>query len=95
MMSPSHFVRALRLAGLACLLGATGACALVGSKAETTVDAPSGAALTGEKEKLAKFDKHRKRLKRTYADVLAEPQAGPHADLVEQMLRKARQELKS
>lgn len=55
----------------------------------------SGAALAGEKEKLAKFDKHRKRLKRTYADVLAEPQAGPHADLVEQMLRKARQELKS
>ena len=55
----------------------------------------SGAALAGEKEKLAKFDQHRKRLKRTYADVLAEPQAGPHADLVEQMLRKARQELKS
>ena len=40
MMSPSHFVRALRLAGLACLLGATGACALVGSKSETTVYAP-------------------------------------------------------
>ena len=55
----------------------------------------SGATLAGEKEKLAGFDKHRKRLKRTYADVLAEPQAGPHADLVEQMLRKARQELKS
>ncbi len=55
----------------------------------------AGTALVGEKEKLAKFDRHRKRLKRTYADVLAEPQAGPHADLVEQMLRKARQELKS
>lgn len=55
----------------------------------------AGTALIGEKEKLAKFDRHRKRLKRTYADVLAEPQAGPHADLVEQMLRKARQELKS
>jgi ribonuclease HII len=54
----------------------------------------SGTALVGEKEKLAKFDKQSKRLKRTYADVLAEPQAGPHADLVEQMLRKARQELK-
>jgi ribonuclease HII len=54
----------------------------------------SGAALAGEKEKLAKFDQQRKRLKRTYADVLAEPQAGPHADLVEQMLKKARQELK-
>jgi ribonuclease HII len=55
----------------------------------------SGAALAGEKAKLAKFDQHRKRLKRAYADVLAEPEAGPHADLVEQMLRKARQELKS
>jgi len=55
----------------------------------------SGAALVGEKEKLARFDQQRKRLKRAYADVLAEPQAGPHADLVEQMLRKARQELKS
>ena len=55
----------------------------------------SGTTLAGEKEKLAKFDMHRKRLKRTYADVLAEPQAGAHADLVEQMLRKARQELKS
>ena len=55
----------------------------------------AGTALVGEKEKLAKFDQHRKRLKRTYADVLAEPRAGSHADLVEQMLRKARQELKS
>lgn len=55
----------------------------------------AGTALVGEREKLARFDQHRKRLKRTYADVLAEPQAGAHADLVEQMLRKARQELKS
>jgi ribonuclease HII len=55
----------------------------------------SGTALIGEKEKLARFDERRKRLRRSYADVLAEPQAGPHADLVEQMLRKARQELKS
>ena len=55
----------------------------------------SGAALAGEREKVARFDERRRRLKRTYADVLAEPQAGPHADLVEQMLRKARQELKS
>jgi ribonuclease HII len=55
----------------------------------------AGAALVGEREKLAKFDQHRKRLKRTYADVLAEPQAAVHADLVEDMLRKARQELKS
>lgn len=55
----------------------------------------AGNGLAGEREKLAKFDSHRKRLKREYADVLAEPQAAPHADLVEQMLRKARQELKS
>ena len=55
----------------------------------------AGNALAGEREKLAKFDSHRKRLKREYADVLAEPQAAPHADLVDQMLRKARQELKS
>jgi ribonuclease HII len=54
----------------------------------------SGAALVGEKDKLAKFDRQRKRLKRAYADVLAEPHAGAHADLVEQMLRKARRELK-
>ena len=49
----------------------------------------------GEREKLARFDQYRKRLKRVYADVLAEPQAAPHADLVDEMLRKARQELKS
>jgi ribonuclease HII len=55
----------------------------------------AGNGLAGEREKLAKFDSHRKRLKREYADVLAEPQAAPHADLVDQMLRKARQELKS
>ena len=60
-----------------------------------TIKLCSGTTLAGEKEKLAKFDRHRKRLKRTYADVLAEPQAGPHADLVEQRLRKARQGLKS
>ena len=55
----------------------------------------AGGTLAGEREKLARFDQHRKRLKREYADVLAEPQASAHADLVEQMLRKARQELKS
>jgi ribonuclease HII len=55
----------------------------------------AGATLVGEREKLAKFDKQRKRLKRSYADVLAQPQAAPHADLVDEMLRKARQELKS
>lgn len=55
----------------------------------------AGGVLVGERRKLARFDQHRKRLQREYADVLAEPQAGTHADLVEQMLRKARQELKS
>ena len=55
----------------------------------------AGASLAGEREKLAEFDRQRKRLKRVYADVLATAQAAPHADLVDQMLRKARQELKS
>ena len=55
----------------------------------------AGGVLAGERRKLARFDQHRKRLQREYADVLAEPQASTHADLVEQMLRKARQELKS
>lgn len=55
----------------------------------------AGGVLVGERRKLARFDQHRKRLQREYADVLAEAQAGTHADLVEQMLRKARQELKS
>ena len=55
----------------------------------------AGGALVGERGKLAKFDEHRKRLKRQYADVLAEPQAAPHADLVDEMLRKARRELKA
>jgi ribonuclease HII len=55
----------------------------------------AGASLVGERQKRAKFDLHRKRLKREYADVLAEPQAATHADLVDQMLRKARRELKA
>jgi ribonuclease HII len=54
-----------------------------------------GASLAGEREKVASFDRHRKRLKRAYADVLAAPQAAAHADLVDEMLRKARQDLKS
>jgi ribonuclease HII len=55
----------------------------------------AGGPLVGEREKVAKFDRQRKRLKRQYADVLAAPQASIHADLVDEMLRKARQELKS
>ena len=44
--------------------------------------------------KLAQFDSQRKRLQRAYADVRATPDAAPHVDLVDQMLRKARQELR-
>ena len=44
--------------------------------------------------KLAQFDSQRKRLQRTYADVRATPDAAPHVDLVDEMLRKARQELR-
>ena len=49
--------------------------------------------LTAEKSKKA-FDAERRRLRREYSDVLAEPQATPHADLVEQMLTKARRALR-
>jgi ribonuclease HII len=49
--------------------------------------------LTAEKSKKA-FDAERRRLRREYSDVLAEPQATPHADLVEQMLSKARRALR-
>ncbi len=55
----------------------------------------AGDTLVGEREKLAQFDRQRKRLKRQYADVLDAPEASVHADLVDEMLRKARQELKS
>jgi hypothetical protein len=44
--------------------------------------------------KLAKFDLQRKRLQRAYADVRAKPDAAPHVDLVDEMLRKARKELR-
>ena len=55
----------------------------------------AGTALVGERAKLAKFDQHRKRLQRTYADVRATQDASVHVDLVDEMLRKARQELRS
>src|SRR4051794_8624185 len=51
-----------------------------------------GAGLVGERAKLAKFDQQRKRLLRTYADVRATEDAAVHVDLVDEMLRKARQE---
>jgi len=53
-----------------------------------------GMQLVGKSAKLAKFDLHRKRLHRTYADVRSTPDAAAHVDLVDQMLRKARHELR-
>jgi ribonuclease HII len=50
--------------------------------------------LAARPEKLANFDLQRKRLQRAYADVRATPDAAPHVDLVDQMLRKARKELR-
>ena len=54
-----------------------------------------GASLVGERAKLSKFDQARKRLQRTYADVRAIADAAPHVDLVDEMLRKARAELRA
>jgi hypothetical protein len=44
---------------------------------------------------LAQFDQQRRRLQRRYADVRAANDAAGHVDLVDQMLRKARQELRA
>jgi ribonuclease HII len=44
--------------------------------------------------KLAQFDSKRKLLLRSYADVRSTPHAAPHVDLVDEMLRKARKELR-
>ena len=54
----------------------------------------AGTQLIGKPAKLAKFDSQRKRLLRTYADVRSTPDAAPHVDLVDEMLRKARKELR-
>src|SRR3954469_3322608 len=54
----------------------------------------AGTQLIGKSAKVQKFDQHRKRLHRTYADVRATPDAAPHVDLVDEMLRKARKELR-
>ena len=54
-----------------------------------------GTALVGERAKLSKFDRERKRLQRAYADVRSTADAASHVDLVDQMLRKARHELRS
>ena len=50
----------------------------------------SGAALAGARAEIATFDAQRNRLKRRYADIRSEPDASPHVDLVDEMLRKAR-----
>jgi ribonuclease HII len=55
----------------------------------------TGSALIGERAKLTSFDRERKRLQRTYADVRSSADAAPHVDLVDQMLRKARYGLRS
>jgi len=55
----------------------------------------AGTGLIGERAKLAKFDQQRKRLQRAYADVRATEDAATHVDLVDEMLRKARKELRS
>jgi len=51
--------------------------------------------LAAKPDKLAKFDQQRKRLQRAYADVRSTAHAAPHVDLVDEMLRKARKELRS
>jgi ribonuclease HII len=51
--------------------------------------------LAAKPDKLAKFDQQRKRLQRAYADVRSTAHAAPHVDLVVEMLRKARKELRS
>jgi len=55
----------------------------------------AGTQLAGKAEKLAKFDLQRKRLQRAYADVRSTPDAAPHVDLVDQMLRKARKDMRA
>jgi len=55
----------------------------------------AGTQLVGKAEKLAKFDLQRKRLQRAYADVRSTPDAAPHVDLVDQMLRKARKDMRT
>jgi len=50
---------------------------------------------TGPRLPLTKFDAKRNRLKRHYADVRSAPDAATHVDLVDDMLRKARLELRS
>jgi hypothetical protein len=49
----------------------------------------------GQRVAIKEFDQQRRRLQRNYADVRAASDAAGHVDLVDQMLRKARSELRS
>jgi len=56
----------------------------------------AGVGLTGPvRSRLAKFDEYERCLRRDYADVLASPDAGYHVALVDDLLRKARSELRA
>jgi hypothetical protein len=64
----------------------------------------AGAGLTGErggsrlaaaKARVAKFNLHERRLKRSYADVLASPEACPQVELMERVLSEAKQLLRA
>lgn len=57
----------------------------------------AGAGLGGSagKSRLARFDAIHRRLKREYADVLASREAAAHVELVESVLRSARQQLRA
>lgn len=54
-----------------------------------------GPRLAAAKARLAKFDLQQKRLKREYADVLASKDAASHAELVADLLRNARAQLRA
>jgi ribonuclease HII len=54
----------------------------------------TGAAMARERATVTKFDTQSKRLNHEYSDVRAAPDASTHVDLVDKMLRKARQGLR-
>jgi ribonuclease HII len=55
----------------------------------------AGSRLAAVRAKLARFDLHRRRLRREYADVLAASEASAHVALVGDLLRKARAQLRT
>jgi ribonuclease HII len=56
-------------------------------------DRRGGTRLAAAMARLAKFKQHEKRLRREYADVLGSKDASSHVELVERLLRDARDEL--